>query len=410
MSASIYERRAAISGVGLAMAGRRADRGALDLTLDAIFEALGDAGLDIKDIDGLSSWPGVSATPGMAPVSLREVKESLALELNWFAASPEAPGQLSAVMNAAMAVAAGQARHVLCFRTLSQYSEQVKSRTPTPERGPPERGPPERGPPDRRRLERVGGLMSWIRPFNGLSAAHPLALVARRHMHEFGTTREQLGAIAVNGRRNAVANPHALYRDPLTLEAYLSARMITEPLCLYDCDAPIDGSTVIIVSDWHRARELRKPPLRFEAMSGAFHGRNSWDQVASLTDMAATDAGRHLWERTDLTPGDVDVANLYDGFSILTLIWLESLGFCAKGESGAFVEGGTRIARDGELPLNTGGGQLSAGRLHGFGLLWETCIQLWGEGGARQVPGNPQVGIAAAGGGPLAGCVLLTRQ
>jgi acetyl-CoA acetyltransferase len=395
MSAAINERRAAISGVGLAMAGRRADRSALDLTLDAIFEALGDAGLEITDIDGLSSWPGVSVTPGMAPVSLREVKESLALELNWFAASPEAPGQLSAVMNAAMAVAAGQARHVLCFRTLSQYSEQVKSRTPTPDRGRP---------------ERVDGLMSWIRPFNGLSAAHPLALVAMRHMHEFGTTREQLGAIAVNGRRNAVANPRALYRDPLTLEAYLSARMITEPLCLYDCDAPIDGSTVIIVSDWQRARGLRKPPLRIEAMSGAFHGRNSWDQVASLTNMAATDAGRHLWERTDLKPGDVDVANLYDGFSILTLIWLESLGFCAKGESGAFVEGGTRIARDGQLPLNTGGGQLSAGRLHGFGLLWETCMQLWGEGGARQVPGNPQVGIAAAGGGPLAGCVLLTRQ
>ena len=111
-----------------------------------------------------------------------------------------------------------------------------------------------------------------------------------------------------------------------------------------------------------------------------------------------------------LKPADVQVANLYDGFSILTLIWLEALGFCAKGESGAYVEGGLRIARDGELPLNTGGGQLSAGRLHGFGLLWETCIQLWGEGGDRQVAGNPEVGLAAAGGGPLAGCLLLTRQ
>jgi acetyl-CoA acetyltransferase len=298
-------------------------------------------------------------------------------------------------MNAAMAVATGQARHVLCFRTLSQYSEQHKSRT--------QKAPP--APP-----RRVDGLMSWIRPFDGLSAAHPLALVAMRHMHEFGTTREQLGAVAVNGRRNAMRNPRALYRDPLTLEAYLSARMITEPFCLYDCDAPIDGSTVIIVSDLRAARDLRKRPLRFEAMSGAFHGRNSWDQVANLTDMAATDAGRHLWERTELKPADVDVANLYDGFSILTLIWLESLGFCAKGESGPFVQGGGRIGPDGELPLNTGGGQLSAGRLHGFGLLWETCIQLWGEGGERQVPGNPEVGITAAGGGPLAGCVLLTRQ
>jgi acetyl-CoA acetyltransferase len=395
----ILERRAAITGVGLAVAGRSVARSPLNLTLDAVFEALADAGLKDSDIDGLSSWPGVSATRGMAPVTLRELKEALSLKLNWFAASPEAPGQLSAVMNAAMAVASGQARHVLCFRTLSQYSEQVKARAL------------DRGPANAvRAAARVEGLMSWIRPFNGLSAAHPLALVAMRHMHQYGTTREQLGAIAVNGRRNAMVNPRALYRDPLTLDQYLNARMITEPLCLYDCDAPIDASTVIIVSSMDAAGDLRKAPLRIEAMSGAFHGRNSWDQFEDLTSMAATDAGRHLWERTDLKPGDVQIANLYDGFSILTLIWLESLGFCAKGESGTFVESGLRIARDGPLPLNTGGGQLSAGRLHGFGLLWETCIQLWGEGGERQVPGTPQVGIAAAGGGPLAGCVLLTRR
>ena len=169
MSLEILERRAAISGVGLSLAGRSAGRTPLNLTLDAIFEALHDAGLRDSDIDGLSSWPGVSVTPGMAPVSLREVKEALGLKLNWFAASPEAPGQLSAVMNAAMAVASGQARHVLCFRTLSQYSEQVKARS--------------QGTAGQK-SNRVEGLMSWIRPFNGLSAAHPLALVAMRHMHQ----------------------------------------------------------------------------------------------------------------------------------------------------------------------------------------------------------------------------------
>jgi acetyl-CoA acetyltransferase len=330
----------------------------------------------------------------MAPVTLREVKESLGLKLNWFAASPEAPGQLSAVMNAVMAVASGQARHVLCFRTLNQYSAQLRRRSSSASSTAP---------------ERVQGLMSWIRPFNGLSAAHPLALVAKRHMHEYGTTREQLGALVLNSRKNAALNERALYHTPLTMEQYLAARMITEPLCLYDCDSPIDGATVVIVSHIDAARTLRKPPLRMEAMSGALHGRNSWDQFEDLTSMAATDAGRRLWERTDLKPGDVDVANLYDGFSILTLIWLEALGFCGKGESGAFVEGGARIALSGCLPLNTGGGQLSAGRLHGFGLLWETCRQLWGEAGDRQVEGA-SVGITAAGGGPLAGCLLLTRE
>lgn len=393
----IPERRVAITGVGTTGASRRADRSALDLTLDAIFGALSDAGLACSDIDGLSSWPGMSTTPGMAPVGLREVKESLDLKLNWFGASPEAAGQLSAIMNAAMAVASGQARHVLCFRTLAQYTEQVKARARS-------------GPKPGTVAARVSGPMAWIKPFNGLSAAHPIALVATRRMHEFGLTREQLGAVAVNARRNAIDNPQALYREPLSLKDYLDSRMVTEPLCLYDCDAPIDGATAVVVSSIDAARDLRKPPLRIEAMSGAMYGRNSWDQFDDLTTMAARDAGRHLWSRTDLRPKDVQVANLYDGFSILTLVWLEALAFCGRGESGPFVEGGGRIARDGLLPLNTGGGQLSAGRLHGFGLLAESCIQLWGQGGSRQVPGDPRVAVTAAGGGPLAGCLLLVRD
>jgi acetyl-CoA acetyltransferase len=294
-------------------------------------------------------------------------------------------------------VATGQARHVLCVRTLSQYTEQVRTRTPSM--------PKASGP-----AARVSGPMGWIRPFNGLSAAHPIALVAARHMHEFGLTRRQLGAIAVNARRNAIDNPRALYREPMTLDEYLGARMVSDPLCLFDCDAPIDGSTAIIVSSIDAANDLRKPPLRIEAMSGALHGRNSWDQFDDLTTMAARDAGRHLWDRTDLKPKDVQVANLYDGFSILTLVWLEALGFCERGESGAFVEGGVRISRRGSLPLNTGGGQLSAGRMHGFGLLAESCVQLWGEGGDRQVPGSPEIAMTAAGGGPLAGCLLLSRR
>ena len=118
-----------------------------------------------------------------------------------------------------------------------------------------------------------------------------------------------------------------------------------------------------------------------------------------------------MWDRTDLGPADVDVAELYDGFSFITLCWLEALGFCAQGEGGAFIEGGEAIARDGgTIPLNTHGGQLSAGRLPGYGFLHEACLQLWGDAGARQVSGDPQVAIAAAGGGPLGASILLTRD
>ena len=158
------------------------------------------------------------------------------------------------------------------------------------------------------------------------------------------------------------------------------------------------------------ARDCRKPRLRVESVGSALRGRPSWDQFDDLTTMALRDASAMLWERTELTPADVDVAELYDGFSFIAMAWLEALGFCGKGEGGPFVEGGTRIARDGEIPLNTHGGQLSAGRLHGYGFLHEACVQLWGEGGERQVAGDPRVGVAAAGGGPLGGCLLLVRD
>ena len=132
--------------------------------------------------------------------------------------------------------------------------------------------------------------------------------------------------------------------------------------------------------------------------------------IDDLTTMAARDAGKMMWERSDLTPADVDLVEAYDGFSFITLCWLEALGFCAHGEGGPFIEGGQRIARDGELPLNTHGGQLSAGRLHGFGFIHEACVQLRGEGGDRQVPGKVEVAAVANGGGPIAGAMLLTRE
>jgi acetyl-CoA acetyltransferase len=392
----ILERRAAISGVGMSAAGRKLGRSALDLTLDATFEALEHAGLSLEEVDGLCTMPGASETPGIAPVPLRDVKNALGLQLNWFASIQEGPAQYSAILNPVMAVATGQARHVLCFRTLHQYSAREQSRAALKTEGAPAR--------------RWNSWQSWAYPFNAVSPIHVHSMIAMLRMHRFGLTREQIGSHVVNCRRNAQRNPRAVYREPLTLDDYMSARLIADPLCLYDCDAPIDGSTAIIVSSLEAARDLRKPPLRIEAMSGALYGKDSWDQVEDLTTMAARDAGRRLWERTDLKPADIQVANLYDGFSIQTLIWLEALGFCGIGESGGFVEGGHRIALDGELPLNTGGGQLSAGRLHGFGLLRESCLQLWGEGGDRQVPHDPEVAIAATGGGPLASCLILTRQ
>jgi acetyl-CoA acetyltransferase len=242
--------------------------------------------------------------------------------------------------------------------------------------------------------------------YHAYSAANWLAMHCRRHMHLYGTTREQLGALAVNSRLNAGKNPLAAYREPITMHDYLSARMISEPFGLLDCDVPIDGSIALVVSLPDHARHCDHS-VRVEAMGGA-SGAGGWYQRPDFPKMASVDAAAELWSKTDLKPSDVDFAELYDGFTFLTLAWLEALGFCGDGESGPFVEGATRIALDGELPLNTYGGQLSAGRMHGYWVVHEACLQLRGQAGDRQV-GRHEVAAVAVGGGPIAGCLLLSN-
>ncbi len=392
----VLERNTAISGLGQSEVGRRLDRDPLALTVDACLAAIEDAGLRREDIDGLSTYPGGMAGGGggFAGPGIPEVHDALRLELSWFGGGPELPGQLGAVVNACMAVATGLADHVLCYRTVWESTAQGAGR----------RAPIGQG------ARRASGSLQWTLPFGAASAANWIAMFAQRHFHEFGTKREQLAWLALNARRNASLNPKAIFRDPLTLDHYMAARMISTPFCLYDCDVPCDGSTALVVSRVELARDLGNTPLRVEAVGTALRGRPSWDQFDDLTTMALRDASAMLWARTDLTPADVDVAELYDGFSFIALAWLEALGFCGKGEGGPFVDGGTRIALDGQIPLNTQGGQLSGGRLHGFGFLHEACLQLRGDAGARQVAGSPQVAVAAAGGGPLGSCILLYRD
>ncbi|AEF37847.1 lipid-transfer protein acetyl-CoA acetyltransferase [Mycolicibacter sinensis] len=362
--------------------------------MEAVLEALTDAGLDRSDIDGLSTWPGSSGpAPGFTGAGVWDVKDALGLELEWFSAGSETGGQLGAIINAVAAVRAGLARHVLCFRTVWESTAQTAGR---------------RASIIGSGAGRVEGSHQWMVPFGAVSATNWAALLATRHFHEYGTTREQVAGLATTLRANAELNPKAVLRDPMGIDDYLNARMISEPLCLFDCDIPVDGSTAVIVSAADAVTGLGSRPVVIEAMGSALHGRPYWDQYQDLTSMAAHDAAKALWRNTCLTPADVDIGQLYDGFTILTLIWLEALGLCGKGESGEFVRGGMRIARSGALPLNTGGGQLSAGRLHGFGHLHEACVQLRGGAGDRQVAVAPEVAVVAAGGGYLAGALLLT--
>ena len=392
---------AVISGIGQSAVGRRLFRSGLDLTIDAALDAIADAGLTTDDIDGLATYPGsYPMPPGFSGPGTPDVQDALRLRLNWHRGGIEGAAQLSALVDAVLAVSAGLARHVLVYRTVTESSAQAAGREGIGLSGGGGGG----GVP------KMGGSLQWSIPFRAYSAANWLAMNCRRHMHEFGTTTEQLAQISINGRRNAGLNPKAVYRDPMTLDDYLAARMITTPFRLYDCDAPVDGSTAVIVSAPEHASAVDHPVARVESVGTALRGRPSWDQFDDMTTMAARDAGAILWERTTLTPADVDVAELYDGFSFLTMVWLEALGFCGRGESGPYVEDGTSLALDGPLPVNTHGGQLSAGRLHGYGFVHEAVLQLRGEASARQVAGRPEVAAVANGGGPVAGALLLVRE
>jgi acetyl-CoA acetyltransferase/uncharacterized OB-fold protein len=389
-----FERRVAITGIGTSAIGRRLMRPALSLAVDASLAAIADAGLELSDIDGMSTYPGGGlGAGGHSEGGVTPLEEALRIRPTWHNGGPELSGQVGSVVQAMLAVAAGLCRHVLCFRTVWEATHAELMRTGRAHNG--------RG--------RIGGDMQWRLPFGAMSAANWIGMNASQYFHRFGGDREALAWIALNARANAERNPAAIYRDPLTMDDYFNARMITTPFGLYDCDVPCDGSVAVIVSAVDVARNLRRPPVLVEAVGTQITERVSWDQGTVTHEPQVFGPAAHLWSRTDLRPADVDVAELYDGFTFNCLSWLEALGFCGIGEAPAFLAGGTRIALTGELPLNTHGGQLSAGRTHGYGFLHEAVVQLRGDGGERQVAGA-EVALVSTGGGVPGGCLLLTTD
>jgi acetyl-CoA acetyltransferase len=375
-----FEDKVAITGVGGSEIGRRLMVAPLSLTVQACERAVADAGLTMADIDGLATYPGGGPFGGFGEGGVTALESALGLRPTWYNGGPETFGPGGSLIAAMLAVAGGLARHVLCFRTLweTTHGELAKQGKGGGQGG-------------------GGRVAGWMAPFGGTSAAHTLAQNAQRHFHRYGTTRETLGWIAMNQRANAALNPTAIYRDPMTMDDYLGARTITTPFGLYDCDVPCDASIAVIVSAVDAARDLPKPPVLVEAVGTQIIERLEWDQSTLTHEPQVLGQSAHLWSRTSLRPSDVDVAQLYDGFTINCLSWIEALGFCGIGEAKDFLDGGKNIARDGVLPLNTHGGQLSHGRTHGMGLIQEAIVQLRGEGRARQVPGATVAAVSSGG-------------
>lgn len=383
--------RVIISGVGQSAIGRRLGRGGLDLTVEACLAAVADAGLTLAEIDGLTTYPGASQPGvGFSGASLRDIHDALGIKPNWVAGGVESPGQLGAVVDAMLAVAGGLADHVLCWRSIWEGTAQGSGRRKGYGSG----------------MGRPSGLLGWQLPF-GATAANLAGLQIRARMLRYGLTREQLASVAIAQRAHAAFNPAAIYSEPLDLETYLEARMVSDPLCMLDCDIACDGATAFVVSRSEHAAQVDHPAVTVEALDCAHHDRFTWEGGDDITRISSR--WSTIWERTDFTAADVDVASLYDGFSVFVLCWLEDFGFCPVGESGSWIADPARISLGGELPINTAGGQLSGGRLHGFGHLHEACLQIRGDAGARQVAGAglAAVGVGAANSGTTA--MLLRR-
>lgn len=389
-----YEHDVAISGIGASSIGRRLMRAPISLTVEACRAAVADAGLSLSDIDGLSTYPGGALFGGITEGGIAPLEEALEIQPVWHNGGFDMPGQCGSIVAAMLAVSAGLCRHVLCFRTVWEATAtdlQRTARMPRPGGGP------------------ISGDMQWRIPYGAFSASNWIAMNASAYFNQYGADRQVLARIAINDRTNAGRNPEAIYRDPLTLDDYYSARMISWPFGLYDCDVPCDASLAVIVSARDTAADLRQPPVYVEAVGTQIGQRVSWDQSEVTHMPSAFGPAAHLWSRTDLTPADVDVAELYDGFSFNCITWIEALGFCGLGEAADFIGDGATISIDGALPLNTHGGQLSAGRTHGYGFFREAVTQLRGHAGDRQVP-DARMAAVGVGGGVPAGCFLLRRD
>jgi acetyl-CoA acetyltransferase/uncharacterized OB-fold protein len=390
VSSDRFEHRVVLSGIGRSAIGRRLMVDPLSLTVDACLAAVADAGLRLEDIDGLSTYPGAGGV-GMSEGGVTAVEEALRLHPTWINGGGDLHGPGGAVIAAMLAVAGGLCRHVLCFRTVWESTYATLGLRPVGD-------------------GRVSGpFHEWRAPFGALSAANWIAMNANHYLHRYRAPREMLGWIALNGRTNAARNPAAIYRDPMTMDDYLSARPITSPFGLYDCDVPCDASIAVVVSDASVAADLPEPAVRVEAVGTQITERISWDQDTITHEPQVLGPAAHLWTRTSLRPTDIDVAMVYDGFTFNAISWIEALGFCEFGEAKDWLDGGKRIALDGELPVNPHGGQLSEGRTHGFGFIYEAVAQLRHQAGERQVAGA-RTAVVTSGGGTPAGVLLLTGR
>lgn len=373
---SIESPRTAIVGLGITEMGKIYGRTATDFAVDAISSAVADAGLTLRDVDGLYVNPGVKNDTDLRLQSTLGMRNTRVLAtIQGFGSSA---GQM--VQYASMAIEAGMAEVVVCVYADAPLEEGKRAGAAYPGQA--------------RAMTGVESL-----PFAaGLKAApERYAVAARRHMHAYGTTSEQFGAVAVAAREWATMNPHAQMREPMTLEDHQASRMIADPLHLLDCCLVSNGAVAVVVTSAERAASLQQPPVHVwgwgQGHPGYVNRRGS--EFGLVT--GAAQSGPEALKMAGVGVDEIDVREIYDCFTYTTLVTLEDYGFCAKGEGGEFVASGA-IAPGGSHPTNTGGGELSSYYMWGMTPLSEAVIQARGQAGERQVEKRDLVMVSGNGG------------
>ncbi|MDB5396338.1 MAG: Acetyl-CoA acetyltransferase-like protein [Rhodospirillales bacterium] len=354
--------RGAIAGVGYTEFSKNSGVSTLTLALRAIMAALDDAGLPPNRLDGIATHRVGDSIPSAVVAQAVGIRD-----LSYFVDQFGGGGSSHAVVGqAALAVASGVADYVVCYRAINARSEFRMGGTARPA------------------VDSVE--TQYQAPYGYVAPPQQYAMVAQAYMHRYGITPRHLAAVAMTQRRHAEKNARALMRAPMSYDDYLASRMVADPFRLLDCCLETDGAVAILVCSPERARDLRQPPVLVRAAAwGGGQTLFSNRQPPPGTSSAAVMVPR-LYKKAGLGPADVDVAMIYDCFTAAVLIQLEDYGFCAKGEGGDFVLSGA-TALGGSLPVNTHGGFLSEGYVHGWNHIAEAVQQLRGAAGDRQVPG-----------------------
>jgi acetyl-CoA acetyltransferase len=357
-------RKTAIAGIGYTALTRNSGRSVLSLAAEACRNAASDAGLPLQEVDGVASFMVLNDS-----VSCGALASAVALpKLRWtmeFQHGGQSPCHVVGL--AAMAVATGQAESVLVFRALNGRSGvRVGSG------------------------QFAGGGAQYRYPIGYDAYMMYISMWARRYLHETGQSERDLGHVAIAQRKYAQLNERAMLRKPLDMEAYLASPYIAAPFRIADCTTEVDGACAVLVTSLDRARDLRHPPAVIASTAFGASARPGLDigdllMSEDYTRNFTSTLQEDLYARAGLGPSDIDFAEIYDCFTSVVLMGLEGLGLCDRGTAGAFVAEG-HTAQDGRLPVNTHGGLLAEGYLHGMNMVTEAALQIQGRGGARQVP------------------------